>query len=713
MKRFFIRTATLAVIAFLGIVAILYAQRVLRQRELAANARKAVAQMNRDAHTAGTVSNQENRSFLPADQSSLWQRQNLGPPETNSANPPIAQAQTDTAPSPFAPQGQADSAGYSEQSASRDSHVLQVVSEAELTPPPSDQTELWSQLQPVATLPLESAPLSDPPAEATPHQTPAEPLPRGDAEQALPAPLSQQPLALEAADEERPEFADPMPVDQPPDFTQDPPIAAPGDPATDFPAVDSSHPRGLQEGTGRPGSQDLEGVQGAALSVEKVAPPELQVGRAATFQIKVRNTGTSTAKQVEVIDVLPKGARFAAANPPAQETPHGELIWNLGRLRAGEETTLAVELVPLVEGEIGSVATARFAAEASARAIATRPQLVLQVSGPSEVLIGQEARLNVKVTNVGTGAASGVTLLDQLPPNFSHDAGQEVEYSVGVLAAKETREIELTLTAAKAGRVTNTIIAYGDGNLRAEDQLEIEVLAPSLDVRIDGSERRFLERQAVYTLTLANPGTAPAKSVELRAQLPASLQFVEANNLGEYEAATRTVHWRLEELPAGESGSVTLIAMPTIEGEQRLTVEASTGQGLRAKREQRVIVEGVAGTSFEVLDASDPIEVGGETTYEIRVLNQGTKAATNVRVAMVLPDGMRIVGAEGPSAHLVQGNQIAFEPLPRLAPKADTAYQVRVQAVQPGDMRVRVQLLSDEMRTPVTKEESTRVFGNE
>jgi hypothetical protein len=36
-----------------------------------------------------------------------------------------------------------------------------------------------------------------------------------------------------------------------------------------------------------------------------------------------------------------------------------------------------------------------------------------------------------------------------------------------------------------------------------------------------------------------------------------------------------------------------------------------------------------------------------------------------------------------------------------------------VQCTSPGDMRVRVQLTSDEIRTPITKEESTRVFADE
>ncbi len=41
------------------------------------------------------------------------------------------------------------------------------------------------------------------------------------------------------------------------------------------------------------------------------------------------------------------------------------------------------------------------------------------------------------------------------------------------------------------------------------------------------------------------------------------------------------------------------------------------------------VVDGLAAIMFEVKDLEDPIEVGGETGYEVRVVNQGTKAATN------------------------------------------------------------------------------------
>ena len=87
---------------------------------------------------------------------------------------------------------------------------------------------------------------------------------------------------------------------------------------------------------------------------------------------------------------------------------------------------------------------------------------------------------------------------------------------------------------------------------------------------MEGPERRYLERPATYEVSVENPGTAPAHDVELVTKLPKGMQFVKANNMGEYDAATHAVYWSLAELPEGEKGTVELVAMPIETGQQTL-----------------------------------------------------------------------------------------------------------------------------------------------
>lgn len=467
------------------------------------------------------------------------------------------------------------------------------------------------------------------------------------------------------------------------------------------------------EGVGQPGDPQLEGVQSPQLSIQKLAPKEIQVGKPATFQVTVRNNGAVPASEVQVYDQVPRGAKLVGTTPQAKRGPRGEVIWSLGTIRPGEEQKVEMQLIPTAEGEIGSVATVHFGADASVRTVVTRPQLVIESKAPAKVMIGDQVMLSIVLSNPGTGVATDVVLLERIPPGLQHPAGAELEYRVGELKPGESRKLELPLVANRAGLVSNLLTARGEGNLQAQNECKLEVVAPQLDVAVEGPKRRYLERQATYQFSVSNPGTASAKGVDLVAQLPPGLKFMSANNAGYYEEATRTVHWHLEELPANESGSVELIAMPVEPGQHALRLRGTADKGLVAEKEQPVTVEGIAAILFQVADSVDPLEIGGQTTYDVHVVNQGSKGASNVRVVVDLPPELKPVGAEGPTRYFIEGNRITFDAVGQLPPKGETSYRVRVKALKPGDLRARFQLSSDDMQRPVTKEESTRVYADE
>jgi uncharacterized repeat protein (TIGR01451 family) len=299
-----------------------------------------------------------------------------------------------------------------------------------------------------------------------------------------------------------------------------------------------------------------------------------------------------------------------------------------------------------------------------------------------------------------------------VPDNVRHAAGAALEFEIGTLHAGETRELELVLLAEKPGKVANILSARADGNLQVQHQVEFEVIAPALTVAVVGPERRYLERPATYAVRVENPGTAPARDIQLVTKLPKGLKFVRANNMGEYDANTHAVYWSLAELPEGEHGSVELVAIPIETGPQTLEVEGRAQQGLSDQTKHPILVEGLAAIMFEVRDLEDPIEVGRETGYEIRIVNQGTKAATNVQVAIALPQGMQVISAEGETQHSTQPGGLVFAPIRQLAPKADTVFRLKVQCQRPGDQRVTVEVKTDDMQ-PIRREESTRVFGDD
>ena len=464
---------------------------------------------------------------------------------------------------------------------------------------------------------------------------------------------------------------------------------------------------------GQPGDKQLEGPQSPQVVVQKIAPPEIQVGRPAVLRVVVRNTGAVAASEVEIHDQVPRGTRLLGTAPPASQGARGELVWSLGTLKPGGETSVEMQIMPTEEGEVGSVATVRFQADATARSIVTRPKLVVETSGANRVLVGDETLLTFTVSNPGSGVATGVVLAEHIPAGLKHPGGGELEYTVGDLKPGESRQLQLRLKAVQAGTIANVISARADANLRAEHRFNLEVISPQLDVALAGPKRRYLEREATYQLSVSNPGTAPAQQVELVAYLPPGLKFVNANNAGRYDESTRAVYWRLEELPVNQRGTVELVTLPVEAGQFSIKVRGAAQRGLAIEKEQPVLVEGLAAVLFQLSHTKDPLEVGGETTYEITVVNQGSKASSNLQMSVFLPDELKPLAAEGPTRYTIENNKVVFESLPQLAPKSVAAFRVRAQGVRAGDLRVRCQLMTDEMQRPVVKEESTRVYADE
>lgn len=462
----------------------------------------------------------------------------------------------------------------------------------------------------------------------------------------------------------------------------------------------------------RPGDVRWEGNLTPSLSLEKIAPPEIQIGKKATFELLLQNVGQVEARQVVVRDMVPAGTSLVSTSPEAHAAADGSLVWQIDSLSPGEKKLLKMELMPEKEGDVGSVATVSFATMASVKTTVTRPRLSVQQDSAPKVLVGDQLRIAITINNPGTGPASGVVIEANVPSGFAHPAGSELEFEIGTLKPGETRQLELTLSAEQAARTVNRLVVRADGDLQAEHELDLEVIAPQLEVAINGPKLRYLDRPAKYTVSVSNPGTAPAQEIDLVTQLPKGLQFVEANNAGQYDSAKHAVLWSLEELPPGQSGTVELVALPIQAGDQRLLVEGTAKMGLMAKNESMVKVEGLAAIFFEVVDLADPIEVGKETTYEIRVVNQGSKEATDVRVVAQLPSGLRGLRADGATRGEIQGQQVIFEPVSRIEPKGTVQFKIQVQGIAAGDQRTIVQVSTQSIQQPITKEESTTVYSD-
>ena len=464
--------------------------------------------------------------------------------------------------------------------------------------------------------------------------------------------------------------------------------------------------------TGTP-APELNGLQTASISVQKTAPTQAHIGEPATFKIRIRNNSTQSVDRVIIRDQIPKGTELVSTDPPAKQASTGGIFWEIDTLRAGEERTVKIQVMPAVEQLIGSVAEVSFTTMASAQTEVRRPMLKIEHTTKPEVMLGDTVRFAIIIENPGTGTAKGVTIEEDVPAGLSHSKGPRLDYKVGDIPPGGRRRLELSLKAAEVGTVTNLIRAQAANGLQADHQVNLQVVAPDLKVLINGPSTRYLERKATYTVELQNRGTAAAENVNLRVQLPRGLNFVSTSSKGRYDAATHSVRWLLRALEPNKGASVQLTVDPQQKGEFVLNAVATADRNLRDTKDHPLMVEGIAALMYEVVDQIDPIEVGGVTTYNIQVTNQGTKEANNIVFQAELPNGLEAVSPQGQAKYQVRGNLVQFQPIARLAAKQKASYAIQVRGRTAGDQRFKVLMTSSATPTPVVREESTRVYSDQ
>ncbi len=465
----------------------------------------------------------------------------------------------------------------------------------------------------------------------------------------------------------------------------------------------------------QPGNRYLDGSQNPNMLIQKRAPEEIQVGKKATFVIAVRNAGNATAHDVRVVDSVPQGARFVDSLPPATPSAQGLLNWDLGEMAAGDERTITIQIVPEVQGEVGSNALVYFAAQASVRTVATLPKLELQLQSQTDMLIGGRQQLSVIVKNTGTGVARGVRLEADLPELVKHDSGEaQLAASLGDMRPNDVQPITLDLTATAAGQSQVVIRAVSEDGAVAEEVVALQVLAPNLVAQIEGPKLRYLERQATYQIKVMNTGTAAATNLDFVVHLPAGLKYNSSNNRGTYDPAQHTVSWGLYELPAGETAPIELTVLPVELGPQAIAFAATADLGLKAEAKGTVTVDGLAELAYTIGQDNGTIETGATSTYSVQITNVGNKADKDVRLAVQLPNGSRLVNVPDAQVnHRTEGNQIIFDPIPEMRNKDQYTYRFQVQHNQPGTQIVRTQLTSANWPVAIIKEEGTLVYNDQ
>jgi uncharacterized repeat protein (TIGR01451 family) len=440
-------------------------------------------------------------------------------------------------------------------------------------------------------------------------------------------------------------------------------------------------------------------------------PPNAKVGRPTDYLLGVRNYTAASVQQVLVRAQIPAGTRVIETEPKANS--EGDVLWwELGTLKTKQEQKLLVRLVPDGRGEIVCHAWVTFTGSTTIRIKVSEPKLTLKLNAPEKVAVGDTAAIEVNVSNPGDGVAEGVKLHVTLSEGFESPAGNNIDIDVGNLAPTEMRRAQIVCTAKTGGEQKCEGVAEAKGDLRTKDRVNVNVAMPRLSLDVSGPKLRYIDRKAVYTFKVTNPSDCPVSNVMIQDVLPAGFKFNSASDGGSLNAGARTVSWVLGDIGPSQTKEVKMEVVAVEPGDHHHMVTAQAARGVKVDNDVLTRVDGLSSLLLEVVDTEDPIEVGAETSYEIRITNTGSKPETDIKLVGILPDKMQFKTAVGPTRFQESGKEIVFEPLPSLAPKADVIYRITVKAQSAGDVRFKAQITSTNLVEPVIEMESTRIYDD-
>jgi uncharacterized repeat protein (TIGR01451 family) len=447
-----------------------------------------------------------------------------------------------------------------------------------------------------------------------------------------------------------------------------------------------------------------------ALSIESIGPLTCTIRSPLTYQLVLRNVGSVTAQDVVVRASVSANAEYISSTPAGQPA-ESEVRWLVGKIEPKEERRLMLRLRPIQAGAIDCRAMVNFSASTVTRVDVTEPMLKIACDAPSAVTVGETVHYAITVRNTGNGIAEHVVLRPRLPEGLRLKPGSAAEVTLGRLLPGQTQTHEIAAVVTQRGEWSAEIAAITAAEMSTSVTHTLTARQPELQVEIEGPPLRFVARPARYRLLLRNAGDGVARGVAVRALVPPGLEFMQATAGGTYDPTSRSVLWMLgEAAPAAERDlEVTLNGVEP--GQWVLDVSARADQCVPGTARKAVQVQAIASLGMEIAEHDNPIEIGGQTIYEIRLQSRGSKASEDVRLSVQLGDGLQVTHVDAPTGHQVTAGEISFESIATLPPQGTAIFRITLKALQAGKQRVRARLSSVDVPEGVLREEVISVFG--
>jgi uncharacterized repeat protein (TIGR01451 family) len=292
------------------------------------------------------------------------------------------------------------------------------------------------------------------------------------------------------------------------------------------------------------------------------------------------------------------------------------------------------------------------------------------------------------------------------------DEEEPASHRLGTVPAGETKVIEIELAARQSGPLTIRAEAAGDHGLKSAASIEVQVRKASLQLTVVGPKKQYAGATGTYEFRVENPGDAPAEHVKVVAQLPEQVKHVSSTAGGQVDDTGALVTWNLDSIPAGGSEAFSLKCAIGGAGQVRVDVTATADSDLKQSTVVETEILALADLVLEVKDPAGPVAVGEDMTYEVRVLNRGSRTAEKVELVAFFSNGIEPVSVEGGS-HEISPGTVMFKPIASIGAGREVRFKIKAKAEISGNLRCRVELECKALGTRLTHEETTLFYGDD
>lgn len=387
--------------------------------------------------------------------------------------------------------------------------------------------------------------------------------------------------------------------------------------------------------------------------------------------------------------------------------------WYVGHLSPGQTRTLTLNGTAPQSGQLATCTTVAYQPTICLVTEVVKPALRLERIAPEQADACEEITITYRVTNVGTGEATGIVVEEQLPEGqLVADRQQQqrnVRFELNELDEGESEEFTVRTRFEKRGTYRGQATATDEYGVKVQSEEDVtQVVAPELAVELTAPEQAFTARPVNYTIRVTNNGDGPANDLNVKLTLPQGGRSIQASNGGQVSGNQLT--WNnLQVLQPGESIELRTGIEASQEGAVSATVTADADCAQPASDTAQTALQAVGSLLLEVVDTNDPVPLNSNEIYRIKVTNQGDKADTNIRFVVTLPDEMDYADSRAAVQPQVQGKTITIT-IPRIEPKGSETIEIQAKALSAGDVRFKVEMTSDQLTSPVMETEATQLY---